>query len=49
MYRSDVKINPFPSTMNRQENTIEMIAERTYVLGFDCCLHAVQVTLGIPS
>lgn len=49
MYRSDVKVNPFSSTVDRSNNTIQMIAERTYVLGFDCCLHAVQVDLGVPS
>jgi hypothetical protein len=49
MYRSDVKVNPFSSTVNRNNNTIEMIAERTYVIGFDCCLHAVQVNVGVPS
>lgn len=49
MYRSEVHVNPFTSTVNRADNTIEMIAERTYVLGFDCCLHAVQVQLGVPS
>lgn len=47
MYRSSVKVNPFSSTVDRNNNTIEMLAERTYVLGFDCCLHAVQVTLGV--
>lgn len=46
MYRSDVKVNPFESTVDRTNNTIQMIAERTYVLGWDCCVLAVQVTLG---
>lgn len=49
MYRSDVQVQPFSSTVNRSNNTVEMIAERTYVLGFDCCIHAVQVELGVPS
>ena len=49
MYRSDVKVFPFSSTVNRSNNTVEMMAERTYVLGFDCCLHAVQIELGVPS
>jgi hypothetical protein len=47
MYRGSVKINPYASTVNRENNTVEMIAERTYVLGFDCCLLGVQVTLGV--
>lgn len=45
MYRSNVRVHPFSSTVNRSNNTIEMIAERTYVLGFDCCLLAVQVEI----
>lgn len=49
MYRSAVRVHPFSSTVDRSSNTIEMIAERTYVLGFDCCLHTVQVQLGVPS
>ena len=49
MYRSDVFVTPATSAVDRSNNTIEMIAERTYVLGFDCCLHAVQVELGVPS
>jgi hypothetical protein len=49
MYRSDVQVHPFSSTVDRSNNTVQMIAERTYVLGFDCCLHAVQVELGIPN
>lgn len=49
MYRSNVKVNPFASTVNRENNTIEMIAERTYVLGYDCCVHAIQVELGVTT
>lgn len=47
MLRSGVKVNNFASTVNRETNTIEMIAERTYVLGYSCCLLAVQVELGV--
>lgn len=46
MLRSPVKVNNFASSVNRENNTIEMIAERTYVLGYSCCLLAVQVQLG---
>jgi hypothetical protein len=46
MYRSDVKVTPFSSAVDRTNNTIQMIAERTYVLGWDCCVLAVQVNLG---
>jgi len=49
MYRSSVFVPPFSSTVDRANNTVEMLAERTYVLGFDCCLHAVQIELGVPS
>lgn len=49
MYRSDVKIpSDKVSSINRTTNTREMIAERTYVLGWDCCHHAVLVDLGVP-
>lgn len=49
MYRSDVQIPADKiSSVNRTTNTREMIAERTYVLGWDCCHHAVLVDLGVP-
>lgn len=48
MRRSDVKIMPATSTINRETNNIEMIAERTYVLGFDCCHVAIQVNMSTP-
>lgn len=43
-YRSDVWIPEHPSTIDRANNTASGLAERTYVLGFDCCLFAVQVS-----
>jgi hypothetical protein len=46
--RGDVKVNPFSSSVNREVNTVEMIVERTYVIGFDCCHAAIQVELGTP-
>lgn len=49
MYRGDVQIpSDKVSSINRTTNTREMIAERTYVLGWDCCHHAVLVDLGVP-
>lgn len=49
MYRGDVQIpSDKVSSINRANNTREMIAERTYVLGWDCCHHAVLVDLGVP-
>ena len=29
--------------------TMRMIAERTYVLGFECCLLAAHFELGVPT
>lgn len=34
---------------DRSTNTIKMIAERTIVLGWECCHLAAQVTLGVPK
>lgn len=48
MRRSDVRVMPATSAINRETNNIEMIAERTYVLGFDCCHAAIQVNLSTP-
>ena len=49
MYRGDVQVpSDRVSSVNRTTNTREMIAERTYVLGWDCCQHAVLVDLGVP-
>lgn len=48
-YRGGVQIPPDKvSSINRATNTREMIAERTYVVGWDCCHHAVLVDLGVP-
>jgi hypothetical protein len=50
MYRGEVQIpSDKVSAINRTTNTREMIAERTYVLGWDCCHHAVLVDLGVPT
>lgn len=50
MYRSDVKIrDDLTSAINKAENTITMIAERTYLLGWDCCHFAIQASLGTPK
>jgi hypothetical protein len=46
MYRSEAKIHTDAQSLNRDNNTLEMIAERTYVLGWDCCHLAVLVNLG---
>jgi hypothetical protein len=46
-YRSAIEAFNFRDSFDRTENTVKLIAERTYVLGFDCCcLYAVQVSTG---
>lgn len=47
MYRGDVKIAPVNESINRANNTVKMIAERTYVLGWDCCHAAVLIDVGV--
>jgi hypothetical protein len=47
-YRSDVFFTRSPESFDRAENTMKMIAERTYVLGFSCCHIAALVDLGVP-
>jgi hypothetical protein len=44
-YRSPVRVLGMPGAMDRAKNTIKMIAERTYVLGWDCCHFAVPVDI----
>jgi hypothetical protein len=46
-YRSDVRFTQARESIDRAENTYKMIAERTYVLGFECCLIATQISLGV--
>lgn len=44
--RSDITITSSRTeALNRQINTLQLFAERTYVIGWDCCLFAVQVSL----
>ncbi|HEU5108611.1 MAG TPA: hypothetical protein VFT95_08655 [Micromonosporaceae bacterium] len=45
-YRSRVEIPSLPSIINRRSNSVEALAERTYVLGFGCCLAAALVDVG---
>lgn len=44
-YRSDIKTFTRPESLDRTVNTLHMIAERDYVIGYDCCLLAVRVNL----
>ncbi len=48
-YRSDVFVTQPRDSIDRAANTLRMIAERTYVLGFECCLLAAHFDLGVPT
>lgn len=49
-YRADVPvIKNAVEGFDRIENTYKMIAERVYVLGFECCHLATLVDLGVPT
>lgn len=48
-WRSDVRTFSLPESLDRAENTVKWIAERTYVVGFECCLLAAQVDIGVPT
>lgn len=47
-YRGEVQYTRERESINRSINEMDMIAERTYVLGWSCCHAAVLVTLGVP-
>ncbi len=47
-YRSPIDMPTTPQSFDRVENTYHLIAQRTYVLGFECCLFAARVNLGVP-
>ena len=48
-YRSDVFVTRVRDSLDRAENTVRMLAERTYVIAFECCLLAAHITLGVPT
>lgn len=48
-YRSDVFATRVPDSFDRAENTVKMIAERTYVIGYSCCLLAALINIGVPT
>lgn len=48
-YRSEVFATQVRDSFDRAENTVKMIAERTYVIGYSCCLLAALVNLGVPT
>lgn len=45
-YRGDVTVFDRGDSLDRSVNTVQAIAERTYVVGYDCCLFGVAVDLG---
>lgn len=44
--RGPIQITDFEESVNKTENQLVLIAERTYVITWDCCLLAAQVRLG---
>lgn len=48
-YRSDVYVSRLRDSLDRSTNTIRMLAERTYLLGFECCHLAAHIVLGVPT
>lgn len=46
-YSGPVRVLETRETMDRASNTNQMLAEQTYVLGWDCCHAAVPVILGV--
>lgn len=49
MYRSQIRVLPYRDSVNRSNNTVEMLAERTYVVGWDCCQSGVLVDIGVSA
>lgn len=47
-YRGDVQMASPRDSIDRSANTLRMIAERTYVIGFECCHLAAHILLGVP-
>lgn len=47
-FRSQVLIPSTRESFDRSKNTLKMIAERTYVLGFECCHVGALIDLGVP-
>lgn len=48
-YRSDPYVSQLPDSLDRTSNTLRMQAERTYLVGFECCLLAAHIVLGVPT
>lgn len=48
-YRGEVQVRSPRESIDRSANTMRMIAERTYVIAFECCLLAAHIVLGVPT
>lgn len=48
-YRSSVYFTQVRDSLDRASNTLRMQAERTYLIGFECCLLAAHIVLGVPT
>ena len=48
-YRSNVYFTQVRDSLDRASNTLRMQAERTYLIGFECCLLAAHIVLGVPT
>lgn len=46
IYRSTPTVFPRGTTLDRSENSMEALAERTYLVGWDCCHHGVKISTG---
>lgn len=47
IYRGSVETTPDISTLDRSTNLVSVIAERTYVIGWECCHLAVEIATGL--
>jgi hypothetical protein len=48
-YRSDPYVSRLRDSLDRTSNTLRMLAERTYLISFECCLLAAHIVLGVPT
>lgn len=47
IYRSNATIHRVVDSFDRANNTVRAIAERTYVIGWDCCHYAIPISNNI--
>lgn len=48
-YQASVNVGSLVELFDRTENTHHMVAQQVYVLGWECCLFATQIALGVPT